>query len=87
MLRLSLILHLDMQICHRQEAHTVRPHHEILVDDVGSLIFPTIEYQFPDFREGSQRLLAIVVMRAATPEGFLRKLDVLILDASIHHAA
>src|SRR5574344_799678 len=42
LLSLSLILHGDMQISHRQEAHAMRTWDESLVDESSRLLFPAI---------------------------------------------
>ena len=47
LLRLSLALHADVQICHRQEAHAMRTWDESLVDESSRLLFPAIEDEFP----------------------------------------
>ena len=47
LLSLSLVLHGDMQISHRQEAHAMRPWDEGLVDESHCLLFPSIEDEFP----------------------------------------
>ena len=87
LLSLSLILHGDMQICHRQEAHAMRSGDEGLVDESRRLLFPAIEDEFPHLWQILQGFLAIVVMRTATPESLLIQLDILIRGSAIHHTS
>ena len=85
LLSLSLILHVDMQICHRQKAHAMRTWDEGLVDESSRLLFPAIEDEFPHLWQILQGFLAIVVMGTATPESLLIQLDILVRGSAIHH--
>ena len=87
LLSLSQIIHGDMQICHRQEAHAMRTWDESLVDESGGLLFPAIEDEFPHLWQILQRFLTIVVMRTATPECFLIQLDILVRGSAIYHTS
>ena len=87
LLSLSLILHGDMQICHRQEAHAMRTWDEGLVDESRRLLFPAIEDEFPHLWQILQGFLAIVVMRTATPESLLIQLDILVRGSAIYHTS
>ena len=82
---LSLILHADVQICHRQEAHTMRTRYEGLVDESRCLLFPAIEDEFPHLWQILQGFLTVVVMGTATPESLLIQLDILVRGSAIHH--
>ena len=87
LLSLSLVLHGDMQICHRQEAHAMRSGDEGLIDESSRLLFPTIEDEFPHLWQILQRFLAIVVMGTATPESLLIQLNILVRGSTIHHTS
>ena len=87
LLSLSLVLHADMQICHRQEAHAMRTWDEGLIDESSRLLFPAIEDEFPHLWQILQGILTIVVMRTATPESLLIQLDILIRGSAIYHTS
>ena len=87
LLRLSLALHADVQICHRQEAHAMRTWDESLVDESSRLLFPAIEDEFPHLWQILQGFLTIIVMGTATPESLLIQLDILVGGSAIHHTS
>ena len=86
-LNLAILFHQNMQIRHRQEAHTMGTSEEVFIDDVCRLVFPSIKDQLAYLRQQSHRLAAIVIARPTAPEGFLIELDVLVLHTTIHHAS
>ena len=86
-LRLAHALVFDKQAAGVEETHAVGADDEILVDDGLGFRFLSVEDQLAHLVQPGQRTGAVVVVRAAAPEGLLIELDLLFLDAAVNHGA
>ncbi len=85
LLHLALQIHLDVQVCHRQEPHAAGTRHEILVDESLCLLLLALEDEPSHLRQICQGLLAVVVVRTAAPESLLVQLDSLVERSAKYH--